>query len=141
MLYSQLALARPRQLHRYAATGEAMDRRQFVVQSSVAILGARLAAPIANIAGRLIVEPGMKVFAWERGIAIESRAMKDMAMFLWFFEWTMFAAVNAGEHTLGRFEDFQRTVNPAQTEARTADNEFRLTVRASDIGADLLLEV
>ncbi len=118
-----------------------MDRRAFVVHSGSAILSAPLYARVADVTRRIIVEPSTKVFAWERGIAIESRALKDMAMFLWFYEWNMFAAVKAGEHTLGRFEDFQRSGNPEQTEANAADNEFRLTVKASDIGADLLLEV
>jgi hypothetical protein len=91
--------------------------------------------------GSIVAGPGTKVFTWERGIAIESRAVKDMAMFLWFYEWTMFGAVNSGEHTLGRFEDFQRSANPDQTEAKALDHAFRLTVRAVETGADLLLEV
>lgn len=118
-----------------------MDRRRFIVDSSGALLGVGLQTHLGRTEGEVFVEPGAKVFTWERGIAIESRAVKDMAMFLWFYEWTMFAAVNPGEHTLGRFEDFQRSANRSQSEATTADSQFRLAVQATDLGANLILEV
>ena len=84
---------------------------------------------------------GTRVFQWERGLAVESTATPGMAVFLWFYEWNMFNAVRAAEHTEGRFEDFQRTVDPNGTAASTANNEFRLKVNATDDGADLSLEV
>ena len=118
-----------------------LNRRAFVVRSGCTVLGAPIASRIASISGIVAVEPAMRIFPWERGIAIASRAEKDMAMFLWFYEWTMFGAVKSGEHTPGAFEGFQRAANAAQTEATTVDDEFRLTVTASETGADLLLEV
>lgn len=118
-----------------------MNRRAFVVRSGCTILGAPIYSHIASISGIIAVEPATRVFPWERGIAVESRGEKDMAIFLWIYEWTMFGAVKSGEHTLGAFESFQRSVNPAQTEATAVDDEFRMTLKASETGADLLLEV
>jgi hypothetical protein len=64
-----------------------------------------------------------------------------MAVFLWFYEWNMFDAMTSGEHTLGRFEDFQRTLSPDGAEANVVNDQLRLTVRATETGADLGIEV
>ena len=84
--------------------------------------------------------PTTKVFEWERGIAVESREQKDMAVFLWFYEWNMFDAVKKGEHTQGTFKH-PRKVNKEQTEAVIGSEELQLTVKATDGGADLLLTI
>ncbi|HYV97612.1 MAG TPA: hypothetical protein VE967_09175 [Gemmatimonadaceae bacterium] len=118
-----------------------MNRRAFVVRSGCTVIGAPIYSRIASILGHITVEPATQVFPWERGIAVESRGEKGMAVFLWIYEWTMFGAVNSGEHTLGAFEPFQRSANPAQTEATAVDDEFRMTLKASETGADLFLEV
>lgn len=118
-----------------------MNRRTFVVRSGFTVLGAPIYSRIASISGIVTVEPATRVFPWERGIAVASRAQEDMAMFLWFYEWTMFGAVKSGRHTPGAFEGFQRGANPTQTEAMTVDDAFRMRVKASETGADLLLEV
>jgi hypothetical protein len=87
------------------------------------------------------VEPATRLFGWERGIAVGSRAQKDMAVFLWFYEWNMFDAITSGEHTIGRFEDFQCNLSPDETEAAVFNDQLRLSVRATDTGADLRIEV
>lgn len=81
-------------------------------------------------------EPTTKRWEWERGIAVESRDQKDMAVFLWFYEWNMFDAVKKGEHTPGTFK-FPRKVNKEQTEAVIGSEEMQLTVKATEGGADL----
>ncbi len=119
-----------------------MDRRTFLHHSGRALA----AAPIYSLAAGLVAgrtpgaEPTTKLFEWERGIAVESRAQKDMAMFFWFYEWNMFEAVRKGEHTSGTFK-WPRTVNAEQTEAAIGADEMRVTIKSVDGGADLLLAI
>jgi hypothetical protein len=46
-------------------------------------------------------EPNVKLAEWERGVYVEAKTRPDMRAFLWFYEWTMFDAVNRGQHTRG----------------------------------------
>jgi hypothetical protein len=80
------------------------------------------------------------LFEWERGIAIESPKQKGMAIFLWFYEWNMFEAVHAGEHTNGTFK-LPRRMNAERTQATVGSDDLRLTISCTDDGADLLLNV
>lgn len=117
-----------------------MDRREFVVQSSCAILGT--SALRGFVPQRPdVARAGVRISSWERGIAVESAGQPDMAMFLWFYEWNMFDAVQTGEHTLGMFENFGRTVEADRNAATISDGSIKLTVTASEDAADLLLEV
>lgn len=54
-------------------------------------------------------EPLVRLSKWERGLAVTSPHQQDMTVFLWFYEWNMFDAVLAGQHTNG-----------------TSDNEIRV---------------
>jgi hypothetical protein len=82
----------------------------------------------------------VKLWDWERGIAVESRQQPDMAVFLWFYEWNMFDAVKKGEHTAGAFK-WPRQVNQDQSEAVIGSDDLRLTMRALEGGADLTLKI
>jgi hypothetical protein len=81
-----------------------------------------------------------RLWEWERGIAVESPDQKDMAVFLWFYEWNMFDAVKKGEHTQGTFK-WPRKVNKDQSEAAIGAEELQVTLKATDGGADLLLAI
>jgi len=52
---------------------------------------------------------------WERGIAVPSADDPTTAMYLWFWEWNMFGALNPGRHTNGTFENSIRATNDGQS--------------------------
>ena len=49
--------------------------------------------------------PLVKLETWERGIAVTSPYQEDMTVFLWFYEWNMFDALQKGQHTHGTSEN------------------------------------
>ena len=49
--------------------------------------------------------PPVKLKSWERGIAVTSPDQEDMTVFLWFYEWNMFEALQKGQHTHGTSEN------------------------------------
>ena len=118
-----------------------MNRRSFLVQSGSAFLAAPTYARLTRTSGVRAVESATRIVEWERGIALESRTQKDMAMFLWFYEWNMFDAIRSGEHTIGRFEDFQRSVSSDGSEASVHNDQLQLAVKATDTGAELRMQV
>ena len=50
-------------------------------------------------------EPLVNLSEWERGIAVTSPHQEDMTVFLWFYEWNMFDALQKGQHTHGTSEN------------------------------------
>lgn len=60
-----------------------MNRRPFVVRSGCTVFGAPICSRVASMRGFVAAEPATRVFPWERGIAVASRAREDMAMFFW----------------------------------------------------------
>lgn len=45
---------------------------------------------VGFLTGAAAKKPATKLWEWERGIAVESRARKGMAVFLGFYEWNKF---------------------------------------------------
>jgi len=84
--------------------------------------------------------PGPTVFEWERGIGLRIAGEPATDMFLWFYEWNMFEAMQPGQHTNGTYQ-LKRTVNAAGTEAVIESPALHLTVRTLPDGADLVLRV
>ena len=41
----------------------------------------------------------VRLFEWDRGLAVRALAQKEMAVYLWFYEWNMFEAIEPGQHT------------------------------------------
>jgi hypothetical protein len=77
---------------------------------------------------------------WERGVAVEAPEKAGMAMYLWFYEWTMFDAIKPGQHAQGTFETTRR-INPEGTEAVLELPALSLRITAAPGGADLELRV
>jgi hypothetical protein len=46
-------------------------------------------------------DPLVRLSQWDRGIAIHPPEHSDMLMYLWFYEWNMFEAMQKGQHTQG----------------------------------------
>jgi hypothetical protein len=86
------------------------------------------------------VPPTVKLVNWERGIALKSQDQESMAMFLWFYEWNMFDAVEPGVHTHGSFDN-KVGIEENQREAVIQSPAMRLTVDAVPDGADLSLTI
>jgi hypothetical protein len=61
-------------------------------------------------------------------------------MYLWFYEWNMFEAMQRGQPTPGTYK-FARKLDPAGTEAVIESPALHLTTRVVPHGAELLLHV
>ena len=86
-------------------------------------------------------EPGVVLRTWERGIAVEAVDQPGMAMYLWFYEWHMFDAVNPGQHTQGGYAQFTKQVSEDGRRATLTSDTMKLTARAVADGAELELTV
>src|SRR5262245_8248796 len=56
------------------------------------------------------------LFAWERGIGLRIPGEPAADMYFWVYEWNMFGAMQAGQHTHGTYQH-RRTISPATGEA------------------------
>ncbi|MBI4622361.1 MAG: hypothetical protein HY736_03950 [Verrucomicrobia bacterium] len=84
--------------------------------------------------------PSPVLFPWERGIALRIPDAKAADMYLWFYEWNMFEAMQAGQHTHGTYK-LDRKLNPAGTEAVIESPAVGLTVRVVPGGAELFVRI
>jgi hypothetical protein len=84
--------------------------------------------------------PNVRLFEWERGYGIESRAQKAMSVNLWFYEWNMFDAMQPGQHTGGTYRLEHKTSDGGRQGAVVSD-AITLSVAATTDGADLKLAV
>jgi hypothetical protein len=86
-------------------------------------------------------EPALyRLSEWQKGIRFESPTQKDMAIFLWFYEWNMFEAIRRGAHTNGTW-DLPREFSRDGRQALIRSYMMRLTAKANAEGADLSLEI
>ena len=75
---------------------------------------------------------------WTRGLKTTARSNTSLFAYLWFYEWNLFEAVRAGQHTPGR-RDFDWQVG--EREAEMVSEAFRIRAQASDDHVDLELTV
>lgn len=78
---------------------------------------------------------------WERGVKFESTDDPSMAMYVWFYEWNLFEAVQPGEHTHNEFQRFTHTFNADGSKAEIRADDIVLTAVSVRDGADLQLTV
>ncbi len=50
-------------------------------------------------------DSNMRLVPWERGVSVQPLSAPDMKVYLWFYEWQMFDAVNQGQHTRGAWKN------------------------------------
>ncbi|MBI3974432.1 MAG: hypothetical protein HY332_24390 [Chloroflexi bacterium] len=79
-----------------------------------------------------------KLRVWERGLAVDVPDQPGMTMYLWFYEWNMFGAFRAGEHTSGR-RDFPKETDADRSAGRITSPDLRLEMNAEPDGARLRL--
>lgn len=84
--------------------------------------------------------PNVKLAEWERGVYVEAETRPDMRAFLWFYEWTMFDAVNRGQHTRGDWTN-EVSVFRNGLGGSISSPPLRLTMLAGEDSVDLKLTV
>jgi hypothetical protein len=92
-------------------------------------------------AGCATREPNVRLFDWERGVGVESLEQPDMAMYLWFYEWNMFEAVQPGEHTNGDYKRFAHELSANRHEMWIRAEDMSLKATAARDGAELELTI
>ena len=80
----------------------------------------------------------MKLTPWSKGIRANDGIDPSVLAYLWFYEWNLFEAVQAGQHTPGR-RDFDWQVG--EWDAEMVSKTFRIRAQASDDYVDLELMV
>ncbi|MEM7010729.1 MAG: hypothetical protein AAF585_04520 [Verrucomicrobiota bacterium] len=85
-------------------------------------------------------ESPFELFAWERGIGLHPRETPEMKVYLWFYEWNMFGAVEPNQHSRGDWEN-DVTIHDGGARA-TVDcgPHFVLQAKTDETGAELTLE-
>jgi hypothetical protein len=81
-----------------------------------------------------------KLFEWERGFGLQAPDNPGVRMFLWIYEWNMFEAMTAGQHTKGTY-DLRRRLAPDGREAVAEAPQFQLTLRPVEDGAEMILRI
>jgi len=84
--------------------------------------------------------PALRLFEWERGVAVQPPDHPGRTMFLWFYEWNMFEAMSPGEHTPGNWK-LTRRIAPDGRGATITGPGLRLEMKVVADGAELTLEV
>jgi len=84
--------------------------------------------------------PNVRLLEWDRGFAVQSRAQKDMVVYLWFYEWNMFEAIEPGQHTRGTYM-LDRSLSKDGCRGTVASDALTLVATAGRDGADLKLTV
>ena len=85
--------------------------------------------------------PELVLSEWERGIAVTSTSDTSVRMYLWFWEWNMFGAIEAGQHTHGDFENGRQVAEDGLSAAITTQYEISLSLEVGAQGVDLDLNV
>ncbi len=114
-----------------------------VISKNALALIILVAIPIAasaQAAGDAPVKPGVKLWEWEKGFAVESLKQPDMTVYLWFYEWNMFDARQKGMHTGGSYK-WDRALSEDQQQAMITTPDMQLDLQATDDGAELTLTV
>lgn len=97
-------------------------------------------AALAHFATAASAEVTPRLFEWERGFGLRVPGEPAAEMFLWIYEWNMFEAMTAGQHTKGTYE-LPRRLAPDGSEAVVDAPQFKLTLRPVADGAELALRV
>ena len=84
--------------------------------------------------------PNVSLSEWERGFAVRSLKQKGMSVYLWFYEWNMFEAMQPGQHTRGTYK-LDRKLNRTSTRGLITSDALELSMTAVADGAELKLTV
>lgn len=96
-----------------------------------------LAAVVGGLHGAV---PVPTVFEWERGLGLRVGELRSTEMYMWIYEWNMFEAMQAGQHTHGSYQ-WPRRISSDAKEGVVDSPAMTLTIRAVPDGAELTLRV
>jgi len=96
---------------------------------------------LAGSVGCAPATPGVRLVEWERGLAVESVDRPDMSMYLWFYEWNMFDAFRARQHSPGSYQSFARIMSKDGRSAELRSDSISLRAVAVHDGAVLTLSI
>ena len=85
-------------------------------------------------------QPSLKLFTWDRGIGVQISDHPDMKMYLWFYEWNMFDAMETGQHTRG-YRVEKREASEDARRASLESKDFQLEATAGAGSVDLVMKV
>jgi len=77
---------------------------------------------------------------WPRGFGLRAAAREDVALYVWFYEWTLWDAIRPGPHSRGAW-DHPWQLSPAGDRAAMSSPPFSLEAATVADGADLRLTV
>jgi hypothetical protein len=86
-------------------------------------------------------ESELKLDLWERGLVVQVARQKEMQMFFWCYEWSMFGAVLPGVYERGNYKEFSGILGNDGSSAELKSPHILLSAKARDTGVDLLLTV
>lgn len=81
-----------------------------------------------------------ELFAWERGIGLHPRDTPEMKVYLWFYEWNMFGAVEPQQHSRGDWENDVTILDGGTRATIDCGPHFVLNAQTDETGAELTLE-
>ncbi len=93
------------------------------------------------LAGGCASAPNVKLFEWERGIGVESLDQPGMSIYLWFYEWNMFEAVQSGQYTHADFAQFSHHIDGKGRRAEIRGADMALKFVAVRDGAEMRLRI
>lgn len=97
------------------------------------------AAGLLTLAAAAAPAQQTEIFDWEQGIALRPRG-GGPAMYLWFYEWNLFEAMEPGQYTPGTYELARRVSADGRAAAITSP-ALSLTAAAAPDGAELTLRI
>jgi hypothetical protein len=87
-------------------------------------------------------EAQTRLSQWDRGISVDSGERADMRVYLWFYEWHMFGAMEPGQHTNGTWKNrIEVDGNRLAARIESENPGLSLEIRAVADGAELDLRV
>lgn len=84
-----------------------MNKAQLVATLSISLLVSLSACPVeqnktpTQQAAPAKAIPNVRLSKWQRGLSVDSKIWPDMRMYLWFYEWQLFDAIEKGQMTHG----------------------------------------
>ena len=85
-------------------------------------------------------DPATRLSIWDRGVKVTSIDDESLFAYLWFYEWSLFDAIEKGEHKGGR-SDWEWAVDSEGRLAESKSDWFSIRATAVEDGADLEFEV
>jgi hypothetical protein len=100
-------------------------------------------ATICFVDGSVVADDSNMLLArWERGVSVQPIKAPDMKVYLWFYEWHMFDAVDRGQHTRGAWNNRITIGKDGQLATVASSNPgITLEITSATDGAEMKLTI